>query len=338
LRIAPARSPTSQALKECDVGVANGGFREVSAGPGQDLVFTHVFTDASFAALVRGFGAETAEAHAELVRRTVRVLTRAFVLTETHASLCLVPGGGACEAALHAAARSYEHTVTAGVNSDGAYGDRESALAALDVLRAMARAVPDALAGTGRANKFACSRRGAADVLAAAANAHEALFGDGDGGGSLREKSRLVDAFARDSRALVGLVSAAVAPETAHPGTAAAILDEPPPRSAFSSDSSALETCDASERTAYAHATGNPVLFAVLEPAETKREALVSAVEAVAQTTRIEQIVRARGKTLFPRAPARAARRHGRKDESDESDESEAEDDSEAEAESSDAE
>jgi hypothetical protein len=338
LRIAPARSPTSQALKECDVGVANGGFREVSAGPGQDLVFTHVFTDASFAALVRGFGAETAEAHAELVRRTVRVLTRAFVLTETHASLCLVPGGGACEAALHAAARSYERTVTAGVDSDAAYGDRESALAALDVLRAMARAVPDALAGTGRANKLACSRRGAADVLAAAANAHEALFGDGDGGVSLREKSRLVDAFAFDSRALVGLVSAASAPETAHPGTAAAILDEPPPRSAFSSDSSALETCDASERTAYAHATADPVLFAVLEPAETKREALVAAVEAVAQTTRIEQIVRARGKTLFPRAPARAARRHRRNDESDESDESEAEDDSEAEAESSDAE
>ena len=339
LRIAPARSPTSQALRACDVGVAEGGFREVSAGPGQDLVFTHVFTDASFAALVRGFGAETAEAHAELVRRTVRVLTRAFVLKETHASLCLVPGGGACEAALHAAARSYEQTVTAGVNSDAAYGDRESALAALDVLRAMARAVPDALAGTGRANTFACSRRSAADVLAAAANAHEALFGDESFcGSSLREKSRLVDAFdAFDSRALVGLVSAAVAPETAHPGTAAAILDEPPPRSAFSSDSSALETCDASERTAYAHATADPVLFAVLEPAETKREALVSAVEAVAQTTRIEQIVRARS-TLFPRAPARAARRHGRKDESKESDESEAEDDSEAEAESSDAE
>ena len=339
LRIAPARSPTSQALRACDVGVAEGGFREVSAGPGQDLVFTHVFTDASFAALVRGFGAETAEAHAELVRRTVRVLTRAFVLKETHASLCLVPGGGACEAALHAAARSYEQTVTAGVNSDAAYGDRESALAALDVLRAMARAVPDALAGTGRANTFACSRRSAADVLAAAANAHEALFGDESFcGSSLREKSRLVDAFdAFDSRALVGLVSAAVAPETAHPGTAAAILDEPPPRSAFSSDSSALETCDASERTAYAHATADPVLFAVLEPAETKREALVSAVEAVAQTTRIEQIVRARS-TLFPRAPARAARRHWRKDESDESDESEAEDDSEAEAESSDAE
>ena len=338
LRIAPARSPTSQALRACDVGVAEGGFREVS-GPGQDFVFTHVFTDASFAALVRGFGAETAEAHAELVRRTVRVLTRAFVLKETHASLCLVPGGGACEAALHAAARSYEHTVTAGVNSDAAYGDRESALAALDVLRAMARAVPDALAGTGRANKFACSRRSAADVLAAAANAHEALFGDESFcGSSLREKSRLVDAFdAFDSRVLVGLVSAAVAPETAHPGTAAAILDEPPPRSAFSSDSSALETCDASERTAYAHATADPVLFAVLEPAETKREALVSAVEAVAQTTRIEQIVRARS-TLFPRAPARAAHRNGRKDESDESDESEAEDDSEAEAESSDAE
>jgi hypothetical protein len=334
LRIAPARSPTSQALRACDVGVAEGGFREVSAGPGQDLVFTHVFTDASFAALVRGFGAETAEAHAELVRRTVRVLTRAFVLKETHASLCLVPGGGACEAALHAAARSYEHTVTAGVNSDAAYGDRESALAALDVLRAMARAVPDALAGTGRANKFACSRRSAADVLAAAANAHEALFGDESFcGGSLREKSRLVDAFdAFDRRALVGLVSAAVAPETAHPGTAAAILDEPPPRSAFSSDSSALETCDASERTAYAHATADPVLFAVLEPAETKREALVSAVEAVAQTTRIEQIVRARS-TLFPRAARR--RRHRRKDESDESDESR-EDDSEAE--SSDAE
>ena len=332
LRIAPARSPTSQALKECDVGVANGGFREVSAGPGQDLVFTHVFTDASFAALVRGFGAETAEAHAELVRRTVRVLTRAFVLKETHASLCLVPGGGACEAALHAAARSYERTVTAGGNSDGAYGDRESALAALDVLRAMARAVPDALAGTGRDES--CSRRAAADVLAAAANAHEALFGDESFcGGALREKSRLVDAFdAFDRRALVGLVSAAVAPETAHPGTAAAILDEPPPRSAFSSDSSALETCDASERTAYAHATADPVLFAVLEPAETKREALVAAVEAVAQTTRIEQIVRARS-TLFPRAARR--RRHRRKDESDESDESR-EDDSEAE--SSDAE
>lgn len=330
LRIAPARSPTSQALRACDVGVAAGGFREVSAGPGLD-VFTHVATDASFAALVRGFGAETAEAHAEALRRAVRVLTRAFVVTETHASLCLVPGGGACEAALFAAARAAAADAdVAGSGSgpgpggdDGVHGDRESALAALDVLRAMARAVPDALAGTGRAES--CSRRGAADVLAAAANAHEALFVDGS------PRRRLYDAFAR-RRALVGLVSAASAPETAHPGTAAAILDEAPPKSAFSSDRSPWS--DTRVARAYAHATADPVAFGVLEPAETKREALVAAVEAVAQTTRIEQIVRARSTRLS--APARR-RRHGRKDESDESDESR-EDDSEAEAESSDEE
>ena len=325
LRIAPARSPTSQALRACDVGVAAGGFREVSAGPGLD-VFTHVATDASFAALVRGFGAETAEAHAESLRRAVRVLTRAFVVTETHASLCLVPGGGACEAALFAAARAAAADAdVAGPGpgpggDDGVYGDRESALAALDVLRAMARAVPDALAGTGRAESR--SRRGAADVLSAAANAHEALFGDGS------PRRRLDDAFAR-RRALVGLVSAASAPETAHPGTAAAILDDAPPKNAFSSDRSPWS--DTRVARAYAHATADPVAFGVLEPAETKREALVAAVEAVAQTTRIEQIVRAR--STRSSAPARR-RRHRRKDESDESDESR-EDDSEAEAESS---
>ena len=131
---------------------------------------------------------------------------------------------------------------------------------------------------------------------------------------------------------MVGLVSAAVAPETAHPGTAAAILDEAPP--AFASGDEKMTRENARRVSAYAHAAADPVAFAVLEPAETKRAAVVAAVEAVAQTTRIEQIVRARS-TLFPRAPARAARRHGRKDESDES---EAEDDSEAEAESSDAE
>ena len=330
LRIAPARSPTSQALRACDVGVAAGGFREVSAGPGLD-VFTHVATDASFAALVRGFGAETAEAHAESLRRAVRVLTRAFVVTETHASLCLVPGGGACEAALFAAARAAAADADiAGPGSgpgpggdDGVNGDRESALAALDVLRAMARAVPDALAGTGRAES--CSRRGAADVLSAAANAHEALFGDGS------PRRRLHDAFAR-RRALVGLVSAASAPETAHPGTAAAILDEALPKSAFSSDRSPWS--DTRVARAYAHATADPVAFGVLEPAETKREALVAAVEAVAQTTRIEQIVRAR--STRSSAPARR-RRHRREDESDESDESR-EDDSQAEAELSDEE
>ena len=105
LRIAPARAATTLALRTCDVGVAAGGFRERSAGPGLET-FTHVRTDASFVALVRGFSAETAEANAEALRRATRVAARAFVVTDAEASMHLVPGGGACEAALFAAARA----------------------------------------------------------------------------------------------------------------------------------------------------------------------------------------------------------------------------------------
>jgi len=114
---------------------------------------------------------------------------------------------------------------------------------------------------------------------------------------------------------LVGLVSAAVAPETAHPGTAAAILDEAPPAFALGEDDK-----NARRRvSAYAHAAADPVAFAVLEPAETKRAAVVAAVEAVAQTTRIEQIVRARARGTSAAARIRRQRKKGKKDASDES-------------------
>jgi len=119
---------------------------------------------------------------------------------------------------------------------------------------------------------------------------------------------------------LVGLVSAAVAPETAHPGTAAAILDEAPPAFASGEDKT-----NARRVSAYAHAEADPVAFAVLEPAETKRAAIVAAVEAVAQTTRIEQIVRARAHGT---SAAARIRRQRKKDASDASDESSSEDES----------
>ena len=94
-RIAPARAATTLALRTCDVGVAAGGFRERSAGPGLET-FTHVRTDASFVALVRGFSAETAEANARgAAARATRVAARAFVVTDAEASMHLVPGGGA---------------------------------------------------------------------------------------------------------------------------------------------------------------------------------------------------------------------------------------------------
>ena len=207
LRIAPARAATTLALRTCDVGVAAGGFRERSAGPGLET-FTHVRTDASFVALVRGFSAETAEANAEALRRATRVAARAFVVTDAEASMHLVPGGGACEAALFAAARAAAARATGalsenengvlenvldarddgGAASHKSDASRESDAAALDVLCAMARAVPDALASTGRDDRGAsdgildlldpgstvqsvgrsCTRGGATDVSAAA--------------------------------------------------------------------------------------------------------------------------------------------------------------------------
>ena len=321
LRIAPARAATTRALRTCDVGVAAGGFRERSAGPGLET-FTHVRTDASFVACVRGFSAETAEANAEALRRAVRVAARAFVVTDAEASMHLVPGGGACEAALFAAARAAAARATGAfpenekgvldARDDGgaaslSRASRESDAAALDVLCAMARAVPDALASLGREGRDdrgasdgildlldpgstvqsvgrSCTRGGATDVSAAATETRLDSARDFFSWGSRKNREASLG-----RRALVGLVSAAVAPETAHPGTAAAILDEAPPAFASGEDKT-----NARRVSAYAHAEADPVAFAVLEPAETKRAAIVAAVEAVAQTTRIEQIVRAR--------------------------------------------
>ena len=352
LRIAPARAATTRALRTCDVGVAAGGFRERSAGPGLET-FTHVRTDASFVACVRGFSAETAEANAEALRRAVRVAARAFVVTDAEASMHLVPGGGACEAALFAAARAAAARATGAFpeNENGVLdarddggaaslsrASRESDAAALDVLCAMARAVPDALASLGREGRDdrgasdgildpgstvqsvgrSFTRGGATDVLAAATDARDSARDFFSSGGSFTKKNNREASLGR--RALVGLVSAAVAPETAHPGTAAAILDEAPPAFASGEDDK-----NARRVSAYAHAAADPVAFAVLEPAETKRAAIVAAVEAVAQTTRIEQIVRARARGT---SAAARIRRQRKKDASDESDESSSEDES----------
>ena len=352
LRIAPARAATTRALRTCDVGVAAGGFRERSAGPGLET-FTHVRTDASFVACVRGFSAETAEANAEALRRAVRVAARAFVVTDAEASMHLVPGGGACEAALFAEARAAAARATGAfpenekgvldARDDGgaaslSRASRESDAAALDVLCAMARAVPDALASLGREGRDdrgasdgildrpgstvqsvgrSFTRGGATDVLAAATDARDSAR-DFFSGGSFPKKNNREASLGR--RALVGLVSAAVAPETAHPGTAAAILDEAPPAFASGEDKT-----NARRVSAYAHAEADPVAFAVLEPAETKRAAIVAAVEAVAQTTRIEQIVRARAHGT---SAAARIRRQRKKDASDASDESSSEDES----------
>jgi len=346
LRIAPARAATTRALRTCDVGVAAGGFRERSAGPGLET-FTHVRTDASFVACVRGFSAETAEANAEALRRAVRVAARAFVVTDAEASMHLVPGGGACEAALFAAARAAAARATGAFpeNENGVLdarddggaaslsrASRESDAAALDVLCAMARAVPDALASLGREGRNdrgasdgildpgstvqsvgrSFTRGGATDVLAAATDARDSARDFFSSGGSFTKKENREASLGR--RALVGLVSAAVAPETAHPGTAAAILDEAPPAFASGEDDK-----NARRVAAYAHAAADPVAFAVLEPAETKRAAVVAAVEAVAQTTRIEQIVRARARGTSAAARIRRQRKKGKKDASDES-------------------
>ena len=118
---------------------------------------------------------------------------------------------------------------------------------------------------------------------------------------------------------MVGLVSAAVAAGTAHPGTATAILDEAPP--AFASGEEKMTRENARRVSAYAHAAADPVAFAVLEPAETKRAALVVAVEAVAQTTRVEHIVRARA-ALSKRRQRRKDERHEASCEDDSSEDS----------------
>ena len=183
LRIAPARAATTLALRTCDVGVAAGGFRERSAGPGLET-FTHVRTDASFVALVRGFSAETAEANAEALRRATRV---AAARVRRHGRRGVdAPRAGrrrvrsrALRRARAAAARATgalsenENGVLENVldaRDDGGAASHKSAArrarsdaAALDVLCAMARAVPDALASTGRDDRGASD--GILDIL-----------------------------------------------------------------------------------------------------------------------------------------------------------------------------
>ena len=192
--------------------------------------------------------------------RGTRVAARAFVVTDAEASMHLVPGGGACEAALFAAARAAAARRDGGVirkrkrrprkrprrsrrrrwpRRIKATRARESDAAALDVLCAMARAVPDALASTGRDDRGASD--GIPDILdpgstvqsvgrssSSSAARRTSRLGEEtrdwarDFFGGLTKKSR---SFSRSPRQSDARVRGGRAGD-GNPGTAAAILDE----------------------------------------------------------------------------------------------------------------
>ena len=168
----PAASASSSALETCDVRPADGVAER--ALPGGRLV-THVRVPGAFHAIARGPGPESSANHAELIRRGVRVAAAAldpFASESSEArgarrrvadagrrrtrkggeggegegeggegggggAASLVPGCGACEAVIHAAATR--------ALRGGRGGEGDLALA-LDVLSAMAKAAAVAVA------------------------------------------------------------------------------------------------------------------------------------------------------------------------------------------------
>ena len=87
----------------------------------------------------------------------------------------------------------------------------------------------------------------------------------------------------------VGRVCLARAPETLHPGTAAAIFDAPPPPEAFAGDPG-----DGSRRVPHGGVDADPAEAAALEPFAGKFARAAAAVAATAAATRAAATARAR--------------------------------------------
>ena len=327
LHISPTANVTVTSLQTCDIGVCEDGFREIASGSGDSgdtqSVYTHVRARDGYVAVVRGFSPESASANAACARRAVKVAAAAFVVddvanvehvevddvansncvkdSDTQAGNCvkdsdtnaawyisLVPGGGACEAALWACAGASVAELRRGPCSGDGFCDREADVWALDVLQHVAKAVPIALInadgdGTVSTQKqngfFAKTPRLVVNLLAAATAKHETEI-----------TKEPPSAFPKDvdgrqphkHNSLIGFVSTALAPETSHPNTAACVLDEAPwDDSAVTNNSYASQMCD-------------PVRHAVLEPTASKRAAIAAAMACVASLTKIDQIAVAR--------------------------------------------
>ena len=353
----PAASASSSALETCDVRPADGVAER--ALPGGRLV-THVRVPGAFHAIARGPGPESSANHAELIRRGVRVAAAAldpFASESSEArgarrrvadagrrrtrkggeggegegeggegggggAASLVPGCGACEAVIHAAATR--------ALRGGRGGEGDLALA-LDVLSAMAKAAavavaratasPAAYSGKQRFSDADDSGGGFADPARAANRAALAL---------LARNAALLDAAETSSddasgatRAggdgdrlrAVGRVCLARAPETLHPGTAAAIFDAPPPPEAFAGDPG-----DGSRRVPHGGVDADPAEAAALEPFAGKFACVAAAVAATAAATRAAATARARRLEARDRRRLGGVRRRGGGDASDDDD------------------
>lgn len=334
----PATEALPSVLRNCDIGTAAAYSEQNMAG--RKMLYLRV--PGTYTALVRGPSDVASRTYAQLVRRGLRAAAAALVpgqepsaeaLGEARppapAELSLVPGGGACEAALCGAlraeldARRRRPALSGPVSRDGDAVDRDAEAMALEVVWAMARAVPAALAratastsvpganpggGAGGEATFAGEvvrvwrggdqpgwRGGRGqDALAAAAagsgrtprSALEILTrnaGFADGVPVEGESSREGD----PTPPLVGLVSPAFCAEANHPGTVAAIMN----RSRPSDDAVAAATA---KRHSIFVRVLEPTSAGVLEPLASKYAAVLAAVEIVATLVRLGSVLPSR--------------------------------------------
>ena len=157
---APATAATDDALATCDVVEAE-MFAEQRL-PGAPAPALYVRARGTYTALVRGPGAETSAHHKRLVERGLRVFAASLDRVEDEmngdgeddARVSLVPGCAAFEAAMCARLRDAADDAAAGADAtpdekssfDDEGVDREARVMALEVTRAMCRAVPALLA------------------------------------------------------------------------------------------------------------------------------------------------------------------------------------------------
>lgn len=302
---APATAATDDALATCDVVEAE-MFAEQRL-PGAPAPALYVRARGTYTALVRGPGAETSAHHKRLVERGLRVFAASLDRVEDEmngdgeddARVSLVPGCAAFEAAMCARLRDAVDDARAGVDAtsdekssfDDEGVDREARVMALEVTRAMCRAVPALLAR----NTEAPGKTSRAGTGTGAGAGTVRRWSDGNSVSDAtrtfdRTNAKLpreaLDLLSRASESLhaggstlVGRVSAASAPEATHPGTAAAILNRPPPPHAFGEG----ET----PRVAFFARALDPAEHAALEPSSATIGKILAALEAVETAIRI---------------------------------------------------
>ena len=203
--VAPVTDALPSVLAMCDVGVVE-GYSEQNVS-GQKMLYLRV--PGVYTALVRGAGDAACRTYAQLVRRGLKAAAAAMVPGQepraeaagkprmpSPATMSLVPGAGACEAGLCAAVaaeletnrRRCRHNRRRGNSSDGEdNGDEDGAVddadfdgraMALEVVLAMARAVPAALARATASTAEENSSRGGSRPTSLAGGSFSDYHGD----------------------------------------------------------------------------------------------------------------------------------------------------------------